>query len=63
MHLYQQCHVLGLVMGKFSVINHGVMALVKVKKKVLGLYFLYYLEYHDKTSDKMIDAIKALYKL
>ena len=45
---------LGIVDGQISIIYHRVMALVNVQKQKMFLasYFLYYLEYHDETSQK-----------
>ena len=41
---------LGIVNGQISIVHHRVMALVSVQKNDFGLYFIYYLEYHDETS-------------
>ena len=42
---------IGIVNGHISIIYHGVMALVNVQKcGFFGLWFLYYLAYHDKTA-------------
>ena len=43
---------LGIVNRQISIIYHRVTALVNVQKMVFGLLLLYYLQYHDETSQK-----------